>query len=68
LARRQQELGLTPREDEEGEDAGLSDFSGGMTRLEGAAYFRFFAYLMLGTAMAFIPFSLWYQPRTQLQT
>ena len=45
----------------------LTFFSGGMTRMEGASYFRFFAYLMLGTAIAFIPFAFLYKPKTQLQ-
>ncbi len=44
-----------------------SAFSGGQTRLEGAKYFEFFTWLMLGTAVAFIPFALIYRPKTYLQ-
>jgi POT family proton-dependent oligopeptide transporter len=42
-------------------------FSGGQTKLRGAAYFNFFTWLMLGTAVAFIPFALAYRSRTILQ-
>jgi len=34
--------------------------SSGMTTMEGASYFRFFTYIMLGTAILFIPFTLVY--------
>ncbi len=34
--------------------------SSGMTTMEGASYFRFFTYIMLGTAILFIPFTLIY--------
>lgn len=42
-------------------------FCGGQTKLHGAAYYRFFTWLMLATAIAFIPFALLYKPRTYLQ-
>jgi POT family proton-dependent oligopeptide transporter len=42
-------------------------FSGGQTRLHGAAYFRFFMWLMLGTAVTFVPFAMLYRPKTYLQ-
>lgn len=42
-------------------------FAGGLTRLEGTAYFQFFTWLMLGTALVFIPYALLYKPRTYLQ-
>ncbi|MGD7652930.1 MAG: POT family MFS transporter [Verrucomicrobiales bacterium] len=42
-------------------------FSGGQTRLSGAAYFRFFTWLMLGTAVCFVPYALVYRPKTYLQ-
>ncbi len=42
-------------------------FSGGQTKLRGAAYFNFFTWLMLGTAVLFIPFALVYRPKTYLQ-
>jgi len=52
-------------------DTGVSysrtTYAGGQTRLHGAAYFRFFTWLMLGTALAFIPYALLYRPRTYLQ-
>ncbi|MBU6171761.1 MAG: hypothetical protein KGQ87_09785, partial [Verrucomicrobia bacterium] len=44
-----------------------SAFCGGQTRLRGAAYFWFFAGLMLLTSLAFVPYALWYRPRTWLQ-
>ena len=42
-------------------------FSGGQTRLEGTAYFRLFSWLMLATAVLFIPYALLYRPKTYLQ-
>lgn len=42
-------------------------FVGGQSRLEGASYFRFFTWLMLATAVLFIPFALLYRPKTYLQ-
>lgn len=41
-------------------------FCGGQNRLSGAAYFRFFSVLMLGTLLAYIPFALIYRPKTYL--
>ncbi len=67
LERRKEELGFTDEPTEEERFPHLTFFSGGMTKMEGAAYFRFFAWLMLGTAVAFIPFALIYKPKTQLQ-
>ncbi len=43
-----------------------TEFSGGQSKLEGAAYFRFFTWLVLGTAIAFIPFACLYRPKTYL--
>ncbi|WP_367873997.1 POT family MFS transporter [Luteolibacter sp. Populi] len=43
-------------------------FSGGQTKLQGASYFRFFTWLMLGTTVLYIPFALAYRPKTYLQT
>ncbi len=42
-------------------------FCGGQTKLRGAAYFRFFTLLMLGTAVVFVPFAMLYRTRTYLQ-
>lgn len=44
-----------------------SPFTGGQTRLQGAAYFDFFTFLMLGTAIAYIPYALLYRPKVYLQ-
>jgi proton-dependent oligopeptide transporter, POT family len=43
-----------------------TEFCGGQTKLEGAAYFRFFTWLVLGTAVLFIPFAMLYRPRAYL--
>jgi proton-dependent oligopeptide transporter, POT family len=69
LDRRKRELGLAVKSDEVATAPSYSrtTFSGGQNKLEGAAYFRFFTWLMLGTAIAFIPFALLYRPRTYLQ-
>jgi POT family proton-dependent oligopeptide transporter len=58
---------------EESEAVSASDsisrsiFCGGQTRLRGADYFWFFAGLMLLTSVAFVPYALWYKPKTWLQ-
>ncbi|MFC7339491.1 POT family MFS transporter [Haloferula chungangensis] len=68
LERRQQALGLTATGDgDEEEHFTTTAFSGGQVKLQGAAYFRLFTWLMLGTAIAFIPFALLYKPRDILQ-
>ncbi len=41
-------------------------FSGGQTRLHGAAYFRFFMWLMLAASIIFVPFAMLYRPKTYL--
>ena len=43
-----------------------SAFCGGQSKLQGAAYFRFFTWLMLGAAVLYVPFALAYRPRTYL--
>jgi POT family proton-dependent oligopeptide transporter len=40
---------------------------GGGSTLDGAAYFRFFTYLMLGAAICFIPVAILYRPKDYLQ-
>ncbi len=45
----------------------ITYYAGGQTSLEGAAYFWFFTKLMLVTAVVFIPFSLFYKPKSYLQ-
>ena len=69
LARRQRELGLATAAPSTDAVATYrsTPFSGGQTRLRGAAYFDFFTWLMLGTAAAFIPFALAYRAKTHLQ-
>ncbi len=69
LERRKAELGVKTETaaDEASDGLTRSAFSGGQTRLRGAAYFRFFTWLMLGTAVAFIPYALLYKPKTYLQ-
>lgn len=69
LERRSNELGVTLAT--EAPVAGLAftrqAFSGGQTKLHGAAYFRFFMWLMLATAIIFVPFAMLYRPKTYLQ-
>ena len=69
LARRKHELGIKVEAAKETDAAGFSrtSFSGGQTRMHGAEYFWFFTWLMLGTAVAFIPYALLYRPKTYLQ-
>ncbi len=70
LERRKRELGIQqpPAAEQSTRPAIVSRaFCGGQTRLHGAAYFRFFTWLMLGTAIAFVPYAMLYRPRTYLQ-
>lgn len=68
LDRRRSELGMEPPPSADAETSYKLDYwSGGHSRLEGAAYFKFFTWLMLGTAIVFVPFSILYKPRTYLQ-
>lgn len=69
LARRKAELGVKEGASVKSGAPGFTRtaFSGGQTKLHGAAYFRFFTWLMLGTAVAFIPYALLYRPKTYLQ-
>ena len=62
LEKRQEKLEVTADSDEF-ELVTTTNFIGGssgMTTMEGASYFRFFTYIMLGTAILFIPFCLLY--------
>ena len=69
LERRSNALGVTLAA--EAPAAGLTftrrAFCGGQTRLHGAAYFRFFMWLMLATAIIFVPFAMLYRPKAYLQ-
>lgn len=69
LDQRKRALGLktTDRRGQAMASYDRTPFSGGQTRLEGAKYFEFFTWLMLGTTVAFIPFALLYRPKTYLQ-
>ncbi len=64
LGRRKAALGIREKPAEAG--FRRTEFSGGQSKLEGAAYFRFFTWLVLGTAVVFIPFAFFYRPRTYL--
>ncbi len=65
LAHRKTKLGIPNQPIE----AGFThrEFCGGQSKLEGAAYFRFFTWLVLATTVIFIPFAYFYQSRTYLQ-
>jgi len=69
LDQRKRELGMSVESDQTSAAVSYSrkTYAGGQTRLQGAAYFRFFTWLMLGTALAFIPYAMLYRPRTYLQ-
>jgi POT family proton-dependent oligopeptide transporter len=68
LERRKRELGMRePAAEDAPAVITWRAFSGGQTRLEGEAYFRFFAWLMLGTAVAFVPYAMLYRQKTYLQ-
>ena len=69
LERRKRELGIKTSDNDLSNSSLLtrSAFAGGQTRLYGAAYFNFFTWLMLGTAVAFVPYALLYRPKTWLQ-
>lgn len=69
LVRRKQQLGIHGKSAAENAESPLNikAFAGGHTKLHGAAYFNFFTWLMLGTAVAFIPYALLYRPKTYLQ-
>jgi proton-dependent oligopeptide transporter, POT family len=65
LARRKRELGIVEAV-KPASGFTRKEFCGGQTKLEGAAYFRFFTWLVLGTTVLFIPFAMLYRPRTYL--
>jgi POT family proton-dependent oligopeptide transporter len=64
LGRRKAALGIIAKADESGFTR--DEFSGGQSKLEGAAYFRFFTWLVLGTTLVFVPFAFFYRPKTYL--
>lgn len=69
LARRKAELGITaPPDAAVGAPLLTADYyAGGQTKLEGSSYFWFFTWLMLGTAVLFIPYACFYRGKTILQ-
>jgi len=69
LQRQKTKLGENPKPVSQNSAASFSStpFSGGQNRLHGAAYFRFFTWLMLATVITYIPFALLYRPKTYLQ-
>lgn len=68
LERRKTELGLPTEAERTAEGASVSHrlFVGGQVRLEGAAYFWFFTWLMLGTAVVFVVVAQFYRPKEYL--
>lgn len=64
LARRKAQLGIKEAPSVSGFKR--TEFSGGESKLEGAAYFRFFTWLVLGAAVIYLPFALLYRPKTYL--
>ena len=64
LDTRKLELGLNVASADGAESSVSRDyFIGGQTKLEGAAYFWFFTWLMLGTAIIFVVVAYFYKPR-----
>ena len=67
LARRKAELGIENAATASGEIVLSRDHQiGGQNRFQGAAFFWFFTWLMLGTAVVFVPVAVLYRPVTYL--
>ena len=67
LARRRAELGVENAATASGEIMLSRDHQiGGQNRFQGAAFFWFFTWLMLGTAVVFVPVAMLYRPQTYL--
>ncbi len=64
LDRRKRELGASESNFENDDN----HFVGGQSTLEGAAYFWFFTWLMLGTSVAFVFVAIIYKPKEYLHT
>ena len=64
LGRRKAALGIQEKTAEGGFI--VTEFSGGQSKLEGAAYFRFFTWLVLAATLIYIPFAYFYRPKTYL--
>jgi proton-dependent oligopeptide transporter, POT family len=67
LYKAKERLGLLKENTDPGNPLSFTRTAGGGVKLEGAAYFWFFTKLMLVTAIAFVPFAIFYKPRTYLQ-
>ena len=70
LENRKEKLGIGSKPNPDGAEPdrfGITFFAGGQTKLEGAAYFWFFTWLMLGAAGCFLLVAKFYKPRTYLQ-
>ncbi len=66
LERRKAAMGISTANTSTETRYSATAFCGGQSKLEGAAYFRFFTWLMLGAAVLYVPFALAYRPRTYL--
>lgn len=64
LGRRQKELGIEVKSTPSGFTR--TEFCGGQSKLEGAAYFRFFTWLVLAATFVYIPFAWFYRPKSYL--
>lgn len=64
LTRRKAALGIVEKISNSG--FSRTEFIGGQTKLEGAAYFRFFTWLVLAATIVFIPFAWFYRPKAYL--
>lgn len=64
LTRRKAALGIVEKTSNSGFSS--TEFIGGQTKLEGAAYFRFFTWLVLAATIVFIPFAWLYRPKAYL--
>lgn len=69
LAKRHAELGGHHTTAEKSSEIAFdrTTFVGGQTKLQGAAYYRFFMWLMLGTSIVFVPYALLYREKTYFQ-
>ncbi|MEM0970386.1 MAG: MFS transporter, partial [Verrucomicrobiota bacterium] len=63
LERRKEKLGVVENTvaTEQAGKVSAASYAGGQTRLEGAGYFWFFTWLMLGTSVLFLPVVRWFR-------
>jgi POT family proton-dependent oligopeptide transporter len=64
LGRRKEELGIAEQPSAAGFER--TEFSGGQSKLEGAAYFSFFTWLVFATLLIYVPFACFYRPKGYL--